>query len=183
VFELTDDEGDGWKGACISVTDENGNRIAKVTMTEGSEQTVVVPLLTGNINFIWNHGWYHTNVQYDTDYECHFTIYDANGTELYVSGDHSDGVFLTYDNNCDDEVNEVFVNVCNIYPNPTKGMLNVEGDGEMTISVLNVLGQKVLETTATDNATLDMSGFETGIYMVRIETAQGTMTEKVSVRR
>jgi Peptidase C10 family. len=183
VFELTDDGGDGWKGACISVTDENGNRIAKVTMTEGSEETVVMPLLTGNLNFIWNHGWFHTNATYDTDYECHFTIYDANGTELFVSGDHSDGVFLTHDNNCDDEVNEVFVNVCDIYPNPTKGILNVEGEGEMTISVLNVLGQKVLETTATDNTTLDMSGFETGIYMVRIETAQGTMTEKVSVRR
>jgi len=183
VFELTDDEGDGWKGACISVTDENGNRIGKVTMTEGSSQTIVLPLLKGNLNFIWNHGWYHTSPLYDTDYECHFTIYDANGTELYVSGDHSDGIFLTYDNNCDDQVNEVFVNVCNIYPNPTNGILNIEGEGAMTITVLNVLGQKVLETTATDNAVVDLSNYESGIYMIRIESANGMMTEKVNVRK
>ena len=53
----------------------------------------------------------------------------------------------------------------------------------MKISVMNVVGQKVLETTATDDTAIDLSGFGAGIYMVRIETANGTMTEKVDVRR
>ena len=183
VFELTDDGGNGWKGAAISVTDEKGQRIAIITMTEGSEQTVVMPLLTGNINFIWNHGWYHNSEGYDTDYECHFTIYDANGTELYVSGDLSDGVFLTHDNNCDDAVEETAATSdFRLYPNPTDGIVTIEGEGSMTISVLNILGQKIVETEATDNANIDLSVLEAGIYMVKIETVNGTKVEKINKR-
>ena len=48
---------------------------------------------------------------------------------------------------------------------------------------MNILGQKVLETTAPDNVTLNLSGLESGVYMVRIETENGTKTEKVNVRR
>lgn len=181
IFELTDDGGDGWKGACISVTDEKGQRIAKVTMEDGSEQTVVVPLLTGNLNFIWNHGWYHTSELYDTDYECHFVIKNTNDEVLFTSGEHSDGVFMTYDNNCDDAIEEVATSNTRLYPNPTSGLLNIEGEGTMNVIVMNVLGQIVLETTTTDNVTIDLSGFGTGIYMVRIETENGAMTEKVRV--
>ena len=101
IFELHDDGGDGWKGAAISVADENGQRIAVISMNEGSEQTVTMPLLKQNLRFIWNHGWYHTQEQYDTDYECSFTVKDAEGNELYTSGDLNDGVFMTYDNNCE----------------------------------------------------------------------------------
>ena len=184
TFELTDDGGDGWKGACISVTTEDGQRIGKVTMEEGSTKTVVVPLLKGDINFIWNHGWYHTSEQYDTDYECHFTIRNSEDEVLYTSGNHSDGIFLTYNNDCEHvSVAEVSASNIRLYPNPTNGILNIEGNGEMTISVMNVLGQKVMETTATDNATLDLSGFGAGIYMVRIESENGTKTEKVNVQR
>lgn len=183
VFELTDDGGNGWKGAAISVTDEKGQRIAIITMEEGSEQTVVMPLLTGNINFIWNHGWYHNSEGYDTDYECHFTIYDANGTELYVSGDLSDGIFLTHDNNCEDAVEETAATSdFRLYPNPTDGIVTIEGEGSMTISVLNILGQKILEMNATDNANIDLSVLEAGIYMVKIETVNGTKVEKINKR-
>ena len=182
VFELTDDGGDGWKGASISVTDESGQRIAKITMEEGSEKTVVMPLLRQNLNFIWNQGWYY-GTDYDTDYECHFTIKNAEDEVLYTSGEHSNGVFLTYDNICDDAVEEVSANNVRLYPNPTNGILNIESEGAMTISVMNVLGQKVIETTANDNTTIDLSGFESSIYMIRIETENGTTTQKVNLRK
>ncbi len=184
VFELTDDGGDGWKGACISVTDEKGQRIAKVTMEEGSTKTVVMPLLKGNLNFIWNHGWFHTTEGYDTDYECHFVIKNDNDEVLYTSGEHSDGIFLTYNNDCGSHigVSEASTNNARLYPNPTNGILNIEGNGVMTISVMNVLGQKVLETTANENTTIDLSSFGEGIYMIRVETANGVKTEKIDKR-
>ena len=182
TFELTDDGGDGWKGACISVTTEDGQRIGAVTMTEGSAQTVVMPLLKGNLNFIWNHGWHHTSEQYDTDYECHFVIKNNYDEVLYTSSEHSDGVFMTYNNNCEHvSVEEVITSNVRLYPNPTKGILNIEGNGEMTISVMNTLGQIILVSTANSNATIEMSAFETGIYMVRIETENRINTEKVNV--
>ena len=101
TFVLLDDGGDGWKGAAISVTAENGQRIAVIGMDEGAMDTIVVPLLSGNLNFIWNHGWYHTSEAYDTDYECSFFIFDGDNNMLYNSEELEDGVFMTYDNNCD----------------------------------------------------------------------------------
>ena len=184
IFELSDDGGDGWKGACISVTNEEGKRIAKVTMEEGFAQTVVVPLLKGDLNFIWNHGWYHTTEEYDTDFECSFVIKNTNDEILFISGEHSDGVFLTYNNDCEHvSVAEVSAGSVRLYPNPTKGIVNIEAEGAMTVSVMNTLGQKVIETTATDNTVIDLSNYESGIYMIRIESGNGTMTEKVNVIR
>ena len=291
TFVLHDDGGDGWKGAAISVTSESGQRIAIIGMSEGAEQTVTLPLLKGNLNFIWNHGWFHTSEEYDTDYECSFTISDFAGNELYVSNDLEDGVFLTYNNNCeqgpltcypvqnlqgeyqwhdDDEfgayiswnrpeitanlhhfrvvrsigayksgdeliaeipydgnsiydyfdnaydlflgdvyysVNCVYIrgeeqceseywdvmigitkvdeNTSNVslYPNPTNGLLNIEGQGTMHISISNLLGQKVCETSAEDSANLDLSGYGQGIYLVRIKTSDGVMVQKVNVRK
>ena len=287
VFQLHDDGGDGWKGAAISIADEDFNRLAVVTMTQGSALVVDLPMLKGNLHFIWNHGWYHTNEQYDTDYECSFTIFDYEGNELYTSSDLEDGVFLTYDNNCEyaplvcypvqnlegvyvwngtndfgarltwdaptitanldhfniyrsilvtddaeliaevpytgansyeyfDNVNElgeyeyevtaVFVRgseqcesemegignliitaidensaQVTLYPNPTNGLLNVNGNGTMRISVSNLLGQKLMETIANGSTTLDLSHFESGMYLVRIETERGIYVQKINV--
>ena len=101
IFVLQDEGGDGWKGAAISVTDENGQRIAVISMDEGYMDTIVVPLLTGNLNFIWNHGWYHLTEEYDTDDECSFFIFDVDNNLLYSSEELEDGVFITYNNNCE----------------------------------------------------------------------------------
>ena len=264
TFLLRDEGGNGWKGAAISVTDENGQRIAVIGMEDGAEQTVTVPLLKQNLNFIWNHGWYHTTEEYDTDYECSFSVLDSYGNELYVSSDLEDGVFMTYDNNCeyaplacypvrnlqgeyvwnngeefgakltwdapmitpnldhfvimDDMAEKEVVTVpytgaqsyeyvdlvdligdylysvhsvyvrgeescesadesvsimvtdleeqvskVNIYPNPSKGAVNVEGTGH--VSVMNLLGQTVREFDLDGKTTLELPG---GVYFVQV---------------
>ena len=291
TFVLHDDGGNGWKGAAISVTSESGQRIAIIGMSEGAEQTVTLPLLKGNLNFIWNHGWFHTSEEYDTDYECSFTISDFAGNELYVSNDLEDGVFLTYNNNCeqgpltcypvqnldgeylwnteeeygayltwdspeittyldhfnvyraeainkDEEpiaeipytgalhyeffdnlvenqcggygywVTSVYVkndekcestdeavsitvtdveenadSMIQVYPNPTNGLLNVRGNGTMHISVSNMLGQRLMETSAEGDVTLDLNRYESGFYILRVETANGVTVQKVNLRK
>ena len=290
TFVLHDDGGDGWKGAAISVTDENLNRIAIITMTEGSESTVTLPLLKGHLNFGWNHGWYHSSEQYDTDFECSFSILDWDGNEIFASSELEDGVFMSYNNNCeqgpltcypvqspeveyvwtagqfgvrltwdkpvntaylesfyvirnqvdgqwapvgtipfDGENHYEFFDVFNeqptgdytyyiranfwrdsteescsadtdyfsvmvtdveekeegiaIYPNPTNGLLNLEGQGSMHISVSNLLGQKVLELNAEGNSSIDLSRFDTGFYLIRIETENGVSVQKINLRK
>ena len=291
VFQLHDDGGDGWKGAAISVASESGQRIAVVSMTEGSELVVDLPLLRGNLNFIWNHGWYHAYPEHDTDGECSFTILDYDGNELYASGDLEDGIFMTYENNCEEaplacypvqnldgeyyytgeenlgghlhwdtpaitnnldhfnvyrtlisykaegeliaeipydglstyeyfdnmasqwmggykyevtctyargdencesEEEEIIIIITDlaensgdiqVYPNPTNGLLNIEGQGTMLISISNLLGQTLQETKAEGNTTLDMSRFESGMYLIRIETENGVTIQKVNLRK
>ena len=182
IFELTDEGGDGWKGACISVTTEDGQRIAKITMEEGSAQTIVMPLLRQNINFVWNQGWYHTS-EFDTDYECAFVIKNSHDEVLYTSSEHFNGIFLTYDNNCEESVAEVSASNANIYPNPTSGILNIEGNSQMSISVMNMLGQEIMKIDATDKTTIDLNGCGSGIYMIQIKSENGIQTEKVNVVR
>ena len=290
VFQLHDDGGDGWKGAAISVASESGQRIAIITMTEGSDLVVDLPLLRGNLNFIWNHGWYHAYPEHDTDGECSFTILDYDGNELYASGDLEDGIFMTYENNCEEaplacypvqnldgeyyytgeenlgghlhwdtptitnnldhfnvyrtlisykaegeliaeipydglstyeyfdnmasqwmggykyevtctyargdencesEEEEIIIIITDlaensgdiqVYPNPTNGLLNIEGQGTMLISISNLLGQTLQETKAEGNTTLDMSRFESGMYLIRIETENGVTIQKVNLR-
>ena len=289
VYQLHDDGGDGWKGAAISVTSESGQRIAVVTMTQGSSLVVDLPLLRGNLNFIWNHGWYHAYEEHDTDGECSFTILDHAGNELFTSSDLEDGIFMTYENNCEeaplacypvknlqgeyqwhgneeygvnlawekpdntanlnhfniyrsilvvketeliaeipftgDDSYEYFDNTdeqgdyeyavtavfvrgdeqcesevesignlivthvdenhtdVHIFPNPTNGLLNIEGQGTMRITVSNLLGQKLQEITAEDNIVLDMSRYESGMYLLRIEDESGVMVQKVNLRK
>ena len=291
VFQLHDDGDDGWKGAAISVTSENGQRIAIITMTEGSDLVVDLPLLRGNLNFIWNHGWYHAYPEHDTDGECSFSILDYAGNELFTSSELEDGIFMTYENNCEEgpltcypvqnlqgeyqwhgneeygafiswdrpnitanlhhfqvvrnigayksreeliaeipyngnnsydyfdntyeliqgdvyySVNAVYIrgeekceseyldvmiditdveestaNI-NLYPNPTNGLLNIEGQGTMHISIANLLGQTLQETTSEGSTTLDLSCYESGMYLIRIETENGVMVQKVNVRK
>ena len=184
VFQMHDNGGDGWKGAAISIADENFNRLAVVTMTQGSALVVDLPLLTGNLNFIWNSGWYHAYPEYDTDSECSFTIINAQGQTIYTSTGLEEGVFLTYDP-CDfDAIDETVVdNGVSVYPNPTNGLLNVNGCGTMRITVSNMLGQTLFETTAEDNTTLDLSSYGQGFYLVRIATENGVMVQKINVRK
>ena len=291
VFQLHDDGGNGWKGAAISVTSESGQRIAIITMEQGSDLVVDLPLLKGNLNFIWNHGWFHTSEEYDTDFECSFSILDSFGNELFASGELEDGIFLTYNNNCEESplacypvqnlqgeyqwhdydeygayitwerpeitanlhhfrvvrsidayktgdeliaeipydgsnnyeyfdntfelvqgnvyysVNCVYIrgeeqceseywdvmigitdveeNTANVslYPNPTNGLLNIEGQGMMHISVSNMLGQRLMETSAEGDVTLDLNRYESGFYILRVETANGVTVQKVNLRK
>ena len=184
VFQLHDDGGDGWKGAAISVTDENGQRIAVVTMTQGSELVVDLPLLRGNLNFIWNHGWYHTSEGYDTDGECSFSLVNADGETIYTSAELEDGIFFSYDPCSVDAVEETVTDShVNVYPNPTNSLLNIEGQGTMHVSVSNLMGQKLMETTSVGNTTLDLSRFESGMYLIHIETESGIEVQKVRIRK
>lgn len=54
-------------------------------MKDGAYETQTVPLLKGNLSFIWKPGWFHNNPQYDTGYEISFTILNAKGDTLFVS--------------------------------------------------------------------------------------------------
>lgn len=72
-------------------------------------------------------------------------------------------------------IEEIDSNV-SIYPNPTKGIVNIEVEGLKGIIVMNAIGQKVLETVENQ---IDLSQFGNGIFMLRIETEQGVSMQRV----
>ena len=96
-------------------------------------------------------------------------------------------------NGCDDEA-EVTVNVTvgvgenelentKVYPNPTNGELKIECLGMREISVFMPNGQCVENIYVdTDEYTLDMSEYKSGVYYVRITTKDNTVKVCKSVK-
>ena len=69
-----------------------------------------------------------------------------------------------------------------LYPNPTKDNVTIEAAGMRHITVMSVLGQVVYDAeVSSDEVILNMSQFNAGVYVVRIVTANGVGTRRVTV--
>ena len=69
-----------------------------------------------------------------------------------------------------------------VWPNPTKGIVKIEAENIQNISIFNILGEIILETSASGDAfEYDFSKHEAGLYFIKVETAQGVNTEQVTV--
>lgn len=80
-------------------------------------------------------------------------------------------------------VNEYSKSV-SLYPNPTKDSFTVEGENLQQVLVYNALGQMVYNQECQgNNAVINLGNVETGIYMVKVVTADGENIQKVSVIR
>ena len=70
-----------------------------------------------------------------------------------------------------------------VYPNPTQGTLHIEAEGLEAVSVYNLLGEKLFETSTSGNDfEYDFSSQMAGIYFVRIQTDKGIVTKRVVVQ-
>lgn len=75
-----------------------------------------------------------------------------------------------------------------VFPNPAADQLFVQLGGASTgtvrASLVNELGQVVAEQQATGNVcTLGLAGVPPGLYLLRLQTAAGTSSSRVEVRR
>lgn len=69
-----------------------------------------------------------------------------------------------------------------VYPNPTDGVININGEGVENIMIYNALGQKIYESEVrNDMVEIDMARFGAGIYMIKIYGKAGESTHKISV--
>ena len=68
----------------------------------------------------------------------------------------------------------------NIYPNPTNGIVNVEGDGILSMEVIDITGRTVMSQEGAGS--IDMSQLPNGIYAIRTVTEDGVSLQKVTKR-
>ena len=64
-----------------------------------------------------------------------------------------------------------------LYPNPVSDKLTVEGEGIQMVQVLDVNGRNVISTE--HSGSIDMSSLASGVYVVRVVTADGIRAEKI----
>ena len=71
-----------------------------------------------------------------------------------------------------------------LHPNPTCGMVHLEAKDLRRVTVTNLVGQVLLDMPLNgDQCELDLSRFNAGVYAVRIATATGISTRRVTVTR
>lgn len=120
--------------------------------------------------------WYYYRViAFYQDIDCMSTpaLAKYNENEFFVKA-----YFST------DGVNDIEAGKVAIYPNPANDNITIDAKGIRNITIVNMVGQKVFESSLyTDKALLNTSNFETGIYLVRIVTDEFEATERISIVR
>ena len=164
----------------------------------------------GNVELLRSAEIDHFNV-YRSDDNVEYTViaavpYDAEATYYeYIDTPETAGTYYYkvtayYDNDCESDGAPAYDNPDNnyvqvevtgmgenndkvaLYPNPTSGNVTIEAAGMSRITVVSVLGQVVFDTeVSVDTYTLNMAQFNTGMYMVRINTESGVVVKRVTV--
>lgn len=66
-----------------------------------------------------------------------------------------------------------------LYPNPTSGVLNIEGDGMTSLEIYNAIGQRVMmQEVDGHSAQLNTESLDNGVYFIRIHANDGTMLNR-----
>ena len=133
----------------------------------------------------------------DVNYELVAQVSSKSYTEgIEVNGTYHYQVTAVYVNGeeeCESEpihvsilvpvnVNENMLDGMMIYPNPTRGGLNIKAEGITRITISNTLGQVIYDiNTNSNDEIVDMSQYEAGIYMVRVMTDNGVSTRRITL--
>lgn len=161
----------------ITVTTQGG---ASTTLTtEGATVQLVATVLPAEAdqNVVWS-------VQSGTDVvtvsNAGLVTAVANGTAVVrATSASNDTVFgeITITVDIINSVNEVEGAALVVYPNPTSGLVFLADATTADITVYNAQGQLIL--SANNQRTIDLSGFENGIYTVRIEANGHNVVKRI----
>lgn len=70
----------------------------------------------------------------------------------------------------------------NIYPNPTKGRINIDNISNANIYITDIMGNVIAgKENVKGSSGFDLSGFASGIYLVKIVSDNKVITRKVNV--
>jgi hypothetical protein len=85
------------------------------------------------------------------------------------------------DGPCTDGVNELMEQI-EIFPNPTNGFIKINADlgGRKELTVMTISGQTVLKDSFLNKKkTLDLSSLPAGMYLVKITSKDGNVTQRI----
>jgi parallel beta-helix repeat protein len=127
----------------------------------------------------------------DTSGTVTFTANNAGETVTVIAFGpcSSDTATFTFDVN-QISVDEDFMNgTLSIYPNPTRGLFNVEfataSATDVEISIVNMVGQVISTEVVTVNGLynnqFDLSNESAGVYFIKFTTEEGVLTERITV--
>ncbi|MBQ5957666.1 MAG: leucine-rich repeat domain-containing protein [Bacteroidales bacterium] len=139
----------------LTVTPDEGMELALITVSNANDPSQTVPVYPiGRNNSIYAFIMPH----FDVVVSAAFTVSSS--------------------------VNEDINTEACIYPNPTNGPVTIEVFGLHHVSIFNAFGQQVYDGAVDgDIFEYDFSGHEAGIYLIRMETANGVAAKRLIVTK
>lgn len=125
-----------------------------------------------------------SNYEGESEVMIAFKGVSGYGNNLYV-----DDILISNDLRLNVQENNLIAGV-NVFPNPSNSVVNVEFEVQnqenVTVSILNTVGQTVSSNnlgsvSGVQTTQMDVSSLESGMYIVRIKTANGETTKRISV--
>jgi len=121
-----------------------------------------------NLIDLYHTYWYYVTALYPSD-QCSFAENsDTVSVRVYTG------------------INNIDKGSISIYPNPASDRVTISANSNInSIEVLNYLGQVVYTNAAVNNKKIQVTvaGFEEGVYFVKVTTAEGIRTSKITVTR
>ena len=112
---------------------------------------------------------------------------DGNGPFLQLKDLDSDNSLaenwtISYDLTGIEEKPQVLTH---LYPNPTSGMIHIALEGNaIHCQILDLMGNTLLETSPSNSAfDLDLNGWSSGVYLIKIQMVDGTTAYEKVVKR
>lgn len=174
AYELTSAISNEW--VCLPFIDNTGS---DMLLIDGLESKIVVQcFLNGGILTIGaDENEFH-------NYETQCQISYGTDTNYWYSIEKVPLIEVSLD--CDVSVTEKTASDCHIYPNPTSGIINIDGKNIMKVEVINIQGQKIYFNSSHKNQTselisIDLSGYSKGLYFLKVNTSNGIVLSKVVV--
>ena len=113
----------------------------------------------------------------------YYIVKDSHNRTLF--GDNNDGDFgaevshLISVKSLDGVEDQAEQEGLQIYPNPTSGMLNIQGEDMRSIEVYNTIGQCVMMQAVNGDATqISTEGLNSGMYFLRVVATDGSVMNR-----
>lgn len=69
-----------------------------------------------------------------------------------------------------------------LYPNPTNGIVNIVGSDEVTNYSVYSMDSRLMRAEMNNNNVIDISSYPQGMYLIKMNTAKGVVTQKVVLK-
>ena len=161
----------------LDLTINDGPTDATVTQS-GDTLTVTATTGTAPYTYEWNTGETTQFILPDSSGTYYCIVTDTNGCEDWSNQ-------YTYTTT---DISEIFVNSLLVYPNPTRGILNIEFDiidnKISSLSIVNILGdiifnENIENKTSKYSTKIDLSKYANGIYFVKMKTENKIISRKI----
>ncbi|MDD2205206.1 MAG: C25 family cysteine peptidase [Bacteroidales bacterium] len=148
IFNLADSYGDGWNGASLNVTFDDGTPSQNMTISSGSSATYTVEINIGtNVTVSFTSGSWNS--------ECSFNIQYEDGTMIYQSsGTPQAGVQCTFLCDCGNQIPEPCDPVTNLVAVVDATTVDLTWDGgDATFFTINRDGVQIANNVTNESYT------------------------------